>query len=160
MNTKSAVKTIFALLLFTVIFLAGFYASAVYQLTKSLNTPHIESETNARNWIRASIPLPEDATRLYYAHRGFLDPNLYIAFSLSSSEECEQFIMKELGLKLEDFEEITELPDFFTEFGPDTWPSEYHDPLWDISDVDKLLLCSTTLLIVYAPERNRFYYHR
>ena len=83
----------------------------------------------------------------------------YSEFSLPNPEECEQFIIKKLGLKFEDFEKISELPEFFTEFGPNTWPPEYYDPLWDLSKTDKSLLCTTDRLIVYAPDKNRFYYH-
>ena len=159
MNTKLVAKWIGLVLLLIVCFCAGLSASALHRFANSLNTPRIESETNARNRIMANIPLPEDATRLYYAHRGFVDADHYIAFSLPSPEACEDFITKELDLKLEDFKKTPELPEFFSEFGPNTWPSEYYDPLWDLSQTDNFLLCTTDRLIVYVPQKNRFYYH-
>jgi len=160
MNTKLIVKRVGLVLLLIFFFCAGYYTSALNEFWKSISLPHNESETKARSRICVSLPLPENATRLYFAHRGFLDADIYMAFSLPSPEECEQFIEKILGLKLENFEEVSDLPDFFTEFSPDTWSQEYQDPLWDLSEQETCFLCTTDRLIIYAPERNRFYYHR
>jgi len=108
MNTKNMIKSVAFALLLTFFLCAGFYASSVIQFWKSVGLPCVESETQARNRIRASFPLPENATRLYYAIRGFVDPDQYVAFSLPSTTECEQFIEKELTLKREDFKEPSE----------------------------------------------------
>lgn len=161
MDTKFVIKTFFALLLFAAIFLAGFYVSAANQFIKAVGNPRIESETEARyRFMESNMPLPENATRIYYASRGFVDAEHYAAFSLSSTKECEEFIEEKLDVKLEDFKEISELPDDFVEYGPSTWEREYRDPVWDLKKADKYLLCTNGYLraILYAPEKHRFYF--
>lgn len=164
MNTKLVAKWMGLVLLLTISFCAGYYISAVNLFWKSVNLPQIESETKARNCIHSkfNLELPDNATHLYYAGRGFVDPDYYAAFSLSSAEACETFIKKQLDVKLEDFKEITELPEDFLEHDPGTWEKEYQDPAWDLTKAGKYLLCERSYYrsLIYAPEKNRFYLHR
>jgi len=162
MNTKLIGKWVGLLLLSVFFFCAGLFASAINQFGKSLHTPCIESETKARDSIHrvSNFELPDNATHLYYGRWGFVDALHYAAFSLSNAEACETFIKEQLDVKPEDFKEISELPDDFIEYGPDTWEQKYRDPAWDLKETDKYLLCTNGYVraILYAPEKNRFYF--
>ncbi|MEN6306473.1 MAG: hypothetical protein ABFD91_01855 [Anaerohalosphaeraceae bacterium] len=159
MNNKHLVKGIAFVLLLIFVFFAGFYTSEIKRFGASMSLPHIESETNARQRISSHFRLPENATDLYYAKRWFVDADHYMAFSLPDRQACEHFISDVLNKELKDFVETSELPEAFTVHGPDTWPEQFRDPLWDLSEANQHLLAFSSYTILYAPEKNRFYCH-
>ncbi|MBN2512070.1 MAG: hypothetical protein JXB18_03935 [Sedimentisphaerales bacterium] len=157
MVNKPRIVGIAFVLLLILAFLTGLYK--LKQFGASLTLPQIESETSARQKISSHFRLPENATNLYYARRGFVDADHYMAFSLPDRQACDHFINDAMNKELTDFVETSELPEEFKEHGPDTWPEPFRDTRWDLSPGSRHLLAFSSYTIIYTPEKNRFYCH-
>jgi hypothetical protein len=100
-------------------------------------------------------PLPEQSHHLYFARKRF---ELFLAFSLNSQKECEEFLERQFGLPLQKVSTISDLATHPLDVGPQTWGEKYKDPNWQIDRETDIFYCKDAYCqAAYIPNKCRIY---
>jgi hypothetical protein len=140
------------ILRFAIAFALGFFLSDIFMIfglivgDKSAEDafkfykPVVFAETQISNAIKDSwsIKIPDDATNLYYALEGFLDWNYYIALTLTSQKQCEEFLEKQLKMPPDKFKKFEPSNQTFYPGYPSEWSEKYKSN-WDLEDYKSTL---------------------
>ena len=150
-------KVVICLFIFIVGLFAGLFCNILIKVFEGMTLPRVFSDTQIRKeMIDRAVYVPENASHLYYAIRGFVDADHYAAFSLSGKKECEKFLKNVHDVDVS-AKESGELPEDFIRYCPDSWQDKYRDKNWSLKGKNAIMIKSYYRFMAYVPEESRIY---
>ena len=128
--------------------------------------PVVYSETQISKAIEDSLPIkiPDDATNIYYAWDGFKDIHEYIALTLPTQKQCEEFLEKQLKMPPDKVKKDKLSIEDIKNSPPSGRPEKYKGN-WDLEDYENVPFCyyqnpaeeETGASVYYFPEQGRIF---
>lgn len=159
---RSATRKILGCLVFStalaVAFVLGLMWTEMRNFAVNLGGPHVYSDHRVRTRIENRVcELPDDAHHLYYALRGFQDPDDFAAFTVAEND-FPVVLERVRGHFAAGDKAQASTQSYLAEHGPGSWEGRHRDANWDLAKYSDIVIEETrSTTIAYSPGAHRIF---